>query len=159
MNNSIYKNGFIIKGCIDNEYTQSDDIYQGIGKFVSWPLEWQEDFTSKKLSSEAYDRWFGYTYADGDVSLDVIPEREFLIQYLTHCKILGIETRILMIETHKPYPINNVEVKNIQVLGFDYGGAGCNYSLLNMDTAYLEGDYKVFKCVAEKLNKFGLLDD
>ncbi|MFX0549449.1 hypothetical protein ACOAKC_08930 [Hathewaya histolytica] len=78
---------------------------------------------------------------------------------MKHCENLGIKTRILLVETHRQYPITDIVVKDCRVLGFDYAGAGCNFSLLNMDLSYLEGEYKVFSDIAKKQNKFGLFDN
>lgn len=161
----LYFNGFIIQALYSDEYSQNYEGYVGTGRYVSWPLEWEEDDISKELTDEANNRWFYYTYLEennlnGDSMLNTVGDLDYLNRYVEHCNNLGINIRILQIQSTRKYPIFEEKIKlKGKVLGYDYSSGGSFTSLLREDLdGNFEGEFSILKEFYEKLNNNGLID-
>ena len=139
----LFNNGYVVKGLFDNEYSSSLPHYRGVEKFVSWPLDDYDDFLSKKLQDEAWDKWFGYQNV-----LELVPERDYLQRYINHCKELDIDTTIIQIETPNNNQLAVEQLKIVDVLGFEYI-AGVQYSYMHLKPKYME---EKFSETVRKLN-------
>lgn len=162
----LYFNGFVIQALYSDEYSQNYEGYDGTGRYVSWPLEWEEDDISKELTDEANNRWFYYTYLEennieGDSMLNTVGDLNYLNRYIEHCNSLGINIRILQIQSTRKYPIFEEKIKlKGKVLGYDYSSGGSFTSLLREDLdGNFEGEFLIFKEFYEKLNNSGLIDN
>lgn len=145
----LVNNGYLIQGLYKNERTSLLEHYEGVEKYVSWPLRDMDDYKSKLLEEEAWDSWFGYKNI-----LEVIPSKAYLIKYKNHCIEKGLNIRILKVETpiYNQLAIDELKVSN--VLGFDCI-EGIQLSYLNLDNLFFQHQ---FPSVYEKLNKYGLFD-
>ncbi len=91
MNCVFYSNGIIIQGVnnIPDNYS-SDDIfpfgYYGIERYVTWPLEYEEDSTSMMLSNEISQKWL----SDDIFSLYTVNDQDLLYRYAEHCSKLKL---------------------------------------------------------------------
>lgn len=144
---SLFNNGYVVKGLYENLFSATRDNYWGIDSFAVWPLRDLDDKISKELEDKAWDTWFSYQ----DV-LEVVPSKEYLIEYTNHCKDLGIETIIIQIETpdSTQVALDNLEV--VDVLGFDCI-TGIQLSYLNLDSDSMK---ELFPDTYKKLNSKGL---
>ena len=153
MNETLFINGFLVKSLYDDTnkmYPPLNMSYRGIGRFISWPLEDHVDNISKDLGREAWDKWFAYHNV-----FEIVPEKEYLHRYVKHCKEVGIETMILMIETPINIQIAYDSLSIVECLGFDLIDS-VHFSYLAMDTDYLEDECAIFKKTVSRLNSNGL---
>lgn len=166
MIDTLYFNGFLIQALYTDEYSQDYPNYNGTGRYVSWPLEWKEDSISKELTDEANNKWFHRTYfgedvTKGDVMLCTVGDLDYLHRYINHCNDLGINIRILQIESTRPYPIfENIEQRRGKVLGYEYSSGGSFASMQAEDLEpTFDGEFMVLKQFYEKLNSNGLFEN
>jgi hypothetical protein len=155
MSEKIFANGFLVKSLCDDPnkmYPPLNKSYRGMGRFISWPLEEYDDDISKALGSEAWDKWFSYHNV-----FEIVPEKEYLHRYVKHCKELGIETMVLMVETPLNNQVAHDSLSIVECLGFDLIG-GVHFSYLTMDTDYLEDECSVFQKTVSRFNSNGLCD-
>lgn len=131
----LYNNGYLIKGLDDSQQTSPLNEYRGIEKFISWPLDYEQDNISKELQQEAFDKWFSYQNV-----LEVVPEKEFLLKYVCHCQRLKIKTTILKVQTFNDFPTAKTELKVKEILGFDCI-VGTQLSYLNLDPLYFKDKF------------------
>ena len=102
MNCVFYSNGIIIQGVnnIPDNYS-SDDIfpfgYYGIERYVTWPLEYEEDSTSMMLSNEISQKWL----SDDIFSLYTVNDQDLLCRALQQ-----IETAYPVFIGRKPIEIS-----------------------------------------------------
>lgn len=165
MKNVLYFNGFLIQALYGDEWSQDYPNYYGTGRYISWPLQLEEDDISKELTDEANQRWFYHTYfgedaIDGDTITETIGNLEYLTRYINHCNKLGISTRILQIQTTRDYPlVKDIELMKGEILGYDYASGTSFTSLLmeDLDGNY-KGEYSRLEQFERKLNKNGLID-
>lgn len=148
-----YKNGFIVKS-YEEVCPNSTNNYVGIGRYFTWPLDICTDNLSKKLNSEAMERWFGYQ----DNRLQVIPDIEYLQRYIEHCKALEIDVFCLEIESFSNTITTRVALDFSEFMGYDYADVNMCESCL-YDDLYVKDDYfyKYFRNVNLRLNDYGLL--
>lgn len=143
--NKLFNNGYTIvkvnHSCVSG--------YNGVENHLSWPLDNYNDVDSLRLQNEAWEKWFSYQ----DV-YELVPEKDYLIRYIDHCKKLRIDVTILQIETPKSnqLAVDLFEVK--EVLGFDCI-TGINLSYLNIDPDYFNTH---FGTLSKKLNNNRLFD-
>lgn len=153
MDEKLFINGFLVKSLYDDTnkmYPPLNMSYRGIGRFISWPLEEHGDDVSKALGSEAWDKWFAFHNV-----FEIVPEKEYLHRYVKHCKELGIETMILMVETPLNTQIAHDSLSIVECLGFDLIDS-IHFSYLTMDTDYLEDECAIFQKTVSRFNSNGL---
>lgn len=112
------RNGIIVQ----SEKARSSALskYRGIGVYDCWPLAELSDEKARAITEEAEDCWFGYMYNDNTYPLAVVPTMEYIDRYVVICNILGIDTRLIMVESERSVPrFENIEVTT-ELLGFDY---------------------------------------
>lgn len=115
----MYKNGYVIKGLFDSQYTrplfQSAENYRGVGRYVSWPLDDYEDPSSIRISKELF------LYQNpGPYSLSfTVPKKKLLEEYTALCLDHGIKTTVLMIESSYEDPLIDDELPIVEFLGYD----------------------------------------
>ena len=132
----MYKNGYVIKGLFDGQYTrpldQLSEKYRGIGRYISWPLDSYEDPNSKRISKELF------LYLNpGPYGLQfTVPKKKLLEEYTALCLDHGIETTVLMIESSYEYPLIDDELPIVEFLGYDCIESG--------DFSYWYDEMKVF---------------
>jgi hypothetical protein len=142
--------------------------YNGLSRYVSWPLEQEKDSLSIELSKET-EKWFNnYSPNSLHFNLKVIPDRSFLIEYLRHCQEKDIDTRSLFCKTNKETPLWNVPIPELKFLGYDYATSedlrsSIPEDLLDPVTTFLHLNfYKSFVDLKQLLNEnklFSSLDD
>lgn len=94
--------------------------YLGISSYECWPLAICADEKAIALTQEAEERWFGYMYDDGTYPLAVVPTLEYIERYLGLCNVLGIHTRLLLIESERVAPRFDAVGVSADFLGYDY---------------------------------------
>lgn len=156
MNNEFIINGFVVKSYDENPIYRCINNYNGIGKYIAWPLNFQKDSTSIQLTIEADERWFGYQ----DVKMWVVPDVDYLKRYTDHCKELDIDIHILQIESFENNVISNFKPEILEVLGFEYIDTDMDTSCIYSDVFdyehYSETAKKQLNNFFGKLNKNGL---
>lgn len=148
-------NGMVIQDLSDNNNCQRLSPYNGLGRYLSWPLSNWIDETSKRITVEAEERWFGYC-KDNEFALAVVPSREFIENYISICRSKSINTRILCLETDRDNPQCQEPVPNTVFLGYDYATSQDFFSALYDDLYGLEIPPSLVKYKAA-LNPNGLL--
>lgn len=150
--NKFYKNGFVVKS-YEETWPNSTSNYLGIGRYFTWPLDTYTDNLSKKLNSEALERWLGYQ----DHRLQVIPDVEYLQRYIKHCKDLEIEIFCLEIESFSNTITTQATLNSSEFMGYDYVDVdmctSCLYDDLYENDVY---NYKYFKDIDLRLNNYGI---
>ena len=146
---NLYNNGYVVMGLQKNSFSSTLDGFRGVDSFVSWPLKDYNDSLSKSLEDEAWDKWFGFK----DV-LEVVPQKDYLIRYVNHCKDNKLDTIILQLETPNCNQIAIVQLDVLEVLGFDCI-TGVQLSYLNLLPDFLQEHFPV---AYVKLNSNGLCD-
>ena len=139
---NLTNNGIVIQEMADTRYfagcaahyskceTAAYMAYQGISRFISWPLEIKQDELSKNLTKEAKERWFYYMYDESkeQYALAVIPDIEYSSRYLMACDNLGIKTRLLFCMTERESPVWKEPIPKSTYLGYDYATSQDFYS-------------------------------
>lgn len=147
-------NGFIVQDINDNNNSQKQQPYKGVGCCYAWPLSKEIDEKSKSLTGEADDRWFGYYYED-KYALAVIPSLDYLKEYLGSCTKNSIEVRVLCVESDRETPeLDEIEVK-ATFLGFDYATSQDFFSVL-YDDLFAEEIPKSLERFKTLLNSYGM---
>lgn len=155
MDDTLHKNGFIIKSYCEVYPQHNSEKYFGIGRYVTWPLDELTDEASVKLTREAWKRWFGYS----DQRPEVVPDLDYLQRYKMHCNNLHIPTYCLQIESTCVIITTSVELSVLKVLGFDYVDADMQTSCMREDLdTDIDSVIESFKPIQAVLNSFGLID-
>lgn len=155
MDDTLHKNGFIIKSYCEVYLQNNSEKYLGIGRHVTWPLDELADEASVKLTREAWKRWFGYS----DQRPEVVPDLDYLQRYKMHCNNLHIPTYCLQIESTCNIITSPVELPILKVLGFDYVDADMQTSCMREDLDMeIDSVIESFKPIQAALNRFGLID-
>ena len=58
---------FKFKGDFTENEFENFKLYKGLGRYLSWPLETEDDNLSKQLTAET-KKWFVINHPNGDVS-------------------------------------------------------------------------------------------
>ena len=176
----LFPNGIVIQGtALDHRWYSWDvtdpsighsdfQLYQGIGRYRDWPLEFEDDPISKILTREAEDRWFYYYFETGESTVQyalwVVPEKDFIIRYISHCNDKNINIRILFCFTGRMIPIWGSDLPTLHFLGYDYVGSDL-FSVIPDDLLsppYTEYQhipvYKALMDCAGMLNKYKLFE-
>jgi len=141
--------------------------YQGIGRYMSWPLDFEEDNLSKQLTDEI-NKLSRTKYPDGTKSLNIgtVIDRNLCKQYIKHCGKKGIRIRILFCYTQIKTPIWHSALSGLKPLGYDYAQGLSFYSSIPIDLLvspakdYL--DYPVYQALIkckDKLNTNKLFEN
>ncbi|MBI4330276.1 MAG: hypothetical protein HY673_03215 [Chloroflexi bacterium] len=139
----LFNNGLVIQARIDTtqfdvpaEFRQTPEFlryqsYQGIARYVSWPLAWplhvEQDLTTKELTTEAEQTWFQR------YDLDVVPDQEYCVRYFRACRDRGITTRTLFCRTERQLPTWQAPIPESAFLGYDYSTSQLFYSVIPDD--------------------------
>lgn len=150
---------FKYKGNFTDTEFENFKSYKGLGRYLSWPLEREEDKLSKQLTAET-KKWFVNDFPNGGISYNprIIPDEAFCIKYLSYCKEKGIKVRVMFCKTEMKKPIWNSPIPKLNFLGFDYAIPMDFYStipedLLNPDRRYLSNNiYQALIQCKYKLN-------
>lgn len=143
----LINNGYVVQ---DLNYLIFDqDSYNGVQKFKSWPLRKYNDNESLMLEDFAWKKWFAYHGC-----FETVPDVKFIKKYINHCNHLGIEIRLLQIESPTKYMETSNTLSIKKVLGFDCV-AGIELSYLCMPNQDLK---KFFPISSLKVNTNGLFD-
>lgn len=73
------KNGYLVQGCYDSIHVQTYKSYIGVGRYVSWPLFYENDTISKMITEEAEEKWIDNS------EISAINNKEFIKKYLKVC--------------------------------------------------------------------------
>ncbi|MDD4476280.1 MAG: hypothetical protein PHV95_10960 [Eubacteriales bacterium] len=132
-----YNNGYLIKGLFRKEFSSTIEGYRGVGSYVSWPLDYFDDDISKALEQEANDKFFCF-----ENLLWLIPEKNYIIRYIDHCKEINIEPLIMQIDTPRKSRLPIEQLNVIEVLGYD--------CITSVNVSYLDLEPQVFKKLFHK---------
>jgi hypothetical protein len=129
-----YNNGVVVQdiGFDSTEFTDSEHrgkrsrrylAYRGLGRYNSWPLIVETG--EQQLIDEANKKWWGYfrTSSQETLALGTVPERDYCIRYINHCRSKGIVTRLLFCRTEIEWPIWDSPFPSMKFLGYDYSGS------------------------------------
>ena len=155
MTNKWNPNGMVIQDIKCSENCQSISPYDGVGRYLSWPLSNREDEPSKKITAEAEEKWFGY-YQGDEFALATVPSIKYIEKYISMCKSQNIETRILWIETTRNSPRWQDSVPKTILLGYDYATSQNHFSAL-YDDLYGDKIPPILRKYKLALNSSGLL--
>ncbi len=148
----LYNNGYVIKDLIDNEdLSLSSDVYRGIENYHSWPLETQKDSVSLDLTKQLEKHF------DENDYVEILKDVNLLKKYVKHCKELGIDVVIFKIMTANNSLVTNVDLKEIEVLGYDCIVGGSVSYLTEVFCDELE-KFELFNKTKKKVNSNGLLN-
>ena len=140
----LINNGYVVQ---DLNYLIFDqDSYNGVQKFKSWPLRKYNDNESLMLEDFAWKKWFAYHGC-----FETVPDVKFIKKYINHCNHLGIEIRLLQIESPTKYMETSNTLSIKKVLGFDCV-AGIELSYLCMPNQDLKKFPKTFYMQKKHLN-------
>lgn len=149
------KNGFLVQGFIENIYTQKYKNYNGVGRFLSWPLFFYEDKMAKKITNKCDEGWLDI------YEISVVSDMFLINNYIDICDKLDIKTRVLLIESLVTKPEVNPANIDCDFLGFDYSSGYHHFSIL-VDDLSISDNIIEFTNVFDKLNSnllFNSLED
>jgi hypothetical protein len=164
-------NGLVIQSLVDKEdfvtHTESENLvenhryqsYQGIGRYISWPLVQEEDSKSKILTEEANERWFYHYYNENPpkYSLEIVPDLDYCTRYLRVCHDKGMKIRILFCKTNRNFPIWGSSCPENVSIGFDHATSTDFYSTIP-DGILLDDSPPLLQTFRRVLNSHGLFD-
>ena len=158
MNCVFYSNGIIIQGVnnIPDNYS-SDDIfpfgYYGIERYVTWPLEYEEDSTSMMLSNEISQKWL----SDDIFSLYTVNDQDLLYRYAENCSKLKLPIRCLLVESPSKFPVASMSLPHKNILGYEYVDTDMQTSCMYEDfTDQTPMVRKALSTAVQGLNEYGL---
>ena len=142
-------NGFLIQGVSDSNNVVKNFKYSGINAYHQYPLSTDNDALSKLLTEEQQVKKIenGYQF------LEFISDEKLLIRYLTRCKDINIETRILFIESDYSYEEWSEAIPETDFLGYEY----CSIPIDDQIITDLDW-YEPFSKFRNKLNVNGLFN-
>lgn len=90
-----------------------------------------------------------------------IGDLEYLNRYIEHCNHLGIEIRILQIQTTRDNPVvKNIDLMEGKLLGYDYASGSSFTSLFAEDMVEKDNEELIeFRQFDEKINNNGMIDN
>jgi hypothetical protein len=143
----MYSSGLVIQQIVDSKYFKHpgvleewpcnesefciDEEYFGISRFMSWPLENEDDDLSKTLTEDTeklFNRW--YDAEKAKYMLAVIPYIDLCLDYLAACDCKGIKTRVLFCRTDREFSEWIGEIPVGELLGYDYATSRGFYSTI-----------------------------
>jgi len=133
----LYNNGYLVKALFDSPYEMflpENKKFKGISRHFSWPLENRDDAKSQELTKHIEEKYFFYE----NIDFWLIPEKKVLLDYINHCKKLGIEVSVLKIETKSNIRVAQEELDISEVLGFDLADS-VTFSYLSYDIDCCDG--------------------
>ncbi|MCK5235357.1 MAG: hypothetical protein KAR06_00115 [Deltaproteobacteria bacterium] len=160
-------NGLIVQDT--SKHLVSEDCpYKGIGAYPSWPLDNQDvystDEPSRVLTDTAHRLWFDYQWEDEErdiVSYPIAaaPDIEFTIAYVKRCKELGMEPRVLVVESDRELPQMDYHAFRLLTadatfIGFDYLSSQDLFSAIYDD--FFRHDLAEFALLRTMLNEYGV---
>ncbi|WP_294346048.1 hypothetical protein [uncultured Clostridium sp.] len=158
MNKLLNTNGVIIQGCnYKSKFQENQDYngYKGVGRYVSWPLSYEEDVESKEITDLIEEIWI-----NNYECVSLIYDEWLINEYLSICKKKDIEIRVLLVESESIYPQFNDSYMNKIKLGYDYSQGENHFSLLIYDLELSNlNNITPLKNIFLKLNKKMLFDD
>jgi hypothetical protein len=142
-----YSNGIVIQGTNENRWEFKEHAqngykpsaryleYRGLARYYPWPLIFEEDAMSKSLLDEANEKWFGYNHPMSQLTypLETMPDRNYCIRYINHCRSKGIPTRLLFCRTEIEFPIWDSPLPAMKFLGYDYSTSQAFFPIIPED--------------------------
>ena len=130
MQNEFYPCGYIVQSDqTDPVVTDCDENYNGIGRYLVWPLDAiQNDPLADAFWEEASHSWFNYA----DTRVCSVPDINYITRYIQYCERVNIKTRVLYLRCLTDYEIDFQPkgFRNYRWLGYDYAEGDLSFSQL-----------------------------
>jgi hypothetical protein len=155
-------NGYLVQGSLYSWVIEQNSIYRGVGCGQPWPLDdpdLLDNDPKAALLTKITEEYFP-CFVKEKLGIHVIPDIQFVNEYITHCNTLGISTRVLLCASELEFPLlqspNNPTTEAF-LLGFDYTHNSFEFSILAEDLSEPEiSELSMFK---NSINKYGLFDN
>lgn len=160
MNSVFNNNGIIIQGVNHTLDMYSPNPifpfgYDGMERYTTWPLEWEEDSISMTLSNEITQKWLS-----GDIfGLFTVYDQDLLCRYAEHCSKLKVPIRCLLIESPSKFPAASISLPCKNILGYEYVDTDMQTSCMYEDFADETPRVReALSTVVQELNEYGLFN-
>ena len=159
----MYCNGILISSQSPAPHFDPEAIYRGVAYGVPWPLfnATDRDPADDEFIHEIDRILMPGFLDDGTFPPFVLSQMELVNRYVARCRSYGLDTRLLLCSTPKPWPVMEDETArelhlNARCLGYDYAYSSCSYSALYDDLS--NPPSPELRACSEKLNASGLFD-
>lgn len=144
----MYNNGILIQATNEPTAIVKNFIYSGINAFWNFPLTWVNDLESRRLTKEQQSKEIEPSIF---MNLEFISNEDLYKRYIVKCKSLGLECRVLFIQSMYEQETWVGEIPNMEFLGYEY----CPIPIDDQIITDLDW-YKPFREHIVKLNEHGL---
>ena len=113
----MYKNGVIIQDCSAPSFRlpKFNGKYFGINSYWTDPLAEIQDKKCKELSNRIFHKYHDGYYTP----LEFVSDPDLLYEYLSKCKELNIEVRVLQVESDYSDEICEYEFPKAKLIGYE----------------------------------------
>lgn len=158
-------NGVLISSAAAGSSVQPNTHYRGVSYGVPWPLSCSGSVSVDNSSDvdlvSTLNGMTGGVMPDGTFPPSVIPDLNFIGEYIKRCHTQNVRVRALLCATECQWPLLDAATARVLLrhafrLGFDYAYGCCDFSALYSDmNPPPPGE---LAAIATNLNDFGLFD-
>ncbi|NJO18673.1 MAG: hypothetical protein HC877_23985 [Thioploca sp.] len=155
-------NGYLVQGSLYSWIIEQNSIYRGVGCGQPWPLDdpdLLDNDPKATLLTKVTEEYFP-CFVDGKLGIHVIPDIQFVNEYVAYCNTKGISTRVLLCASELEFPLLqdlNNPTTEVSLLGFDYTHNSFEFSILADDLS--EPEIPELSRFRNCINKYGLFDN